>query len=213
MYDIRPNLIIGFHGCDEAIAIDLVKKPDELKLSKESFDWLGHGFYFWENNYERALQWAVDKKGRGKLKNPAVVGAVINLGYCCDFLDSKFTGMIGTYFELMKKSYEQSERKLPENKDITQDQHKDRILRELDCAVIEFMHSQIQEQINTDMDEKGFSVYTHFDSTRGAFHEGGPAFDGAGLSKKSHIQVCIRNSNCIKGFFLPRKEVEFNPKH
>jgi hypothetical protein len=41
------------------------------------------------------------------------------------------------------------------------------------------------------------------------FTEGGPAFDGSGLSAKSHVQICIRNPNCIKGFFLPRRESTF----
>jgi hypothetical protein len=58
--------MIGFHGCDESVRNQLVSNPDVVKISKESFDWLGHGFYLWENNYERALQWAVDKKKRGK---------------------------------------------------------------------------------------------------------------------------------------------------
>jgi len=42
-----------------------------------------------------------------------------------------------------------------------------------------------------------------FDSIRGVFTEGGPAFDGAGLFAKSHIQICIRKPNCIQGFFMP----------
>jgi hypothetical protein len=41
------------------------------------------------------------------------------------------------------------------------------------------------------------------------FTEGGPAFPGAGIQEKNHIQICIRNSNSIKGFFLPRKERDF----
>lgn len=54
-----------------------------------------------------------------------------------------------------------------------------------------------------------FSSITIFDSTRRAFLEGGPAFPGAGIHKKSHIQICIRNINCIKGFFIPREKVQF----
>ena len=75
--------------------------------------------------------------------------------------------------------------------------------------VIENMHKLIKASYQRDMVEQGYSEAPIFDSTRGAFYEGGPAFTGAGISKKSHIQVCIRNRNCIKGFFIPRTEIEF----
>jgi len=64
MYNIRPNLIIGFHGCDESVCHTLLNQPDGIKASREPYDWLGHGMYFWENNHERALQWANEKKRR-----------------------------------------------------------------------------------------------------------------------------------------------------
>jgi len=63
--------------------------------------------------------------------------------------------------------------------------------------------------ITHEIKHKGFSEIKPFDSTRGVFTEGGPAFEGAGLFEKSHIQICIRNLNCIKGFFLPREETDF----
>jgi len=71
------------------------------------------------------------------------------------------------------------------------------------------MHEEILDQFRDDMRTQGFTNYKIFDSTRGVFTEGGPAFDGAGIYAKSHIQICIRNLNCIKGFFLPRKEIDF----
>ncbi len=49
MYDVRPNLIIGFHGCDADVAYSLLNTPDTVKISREPYDWLGHGMYFWEN--------------------------------------------------------------------------------------------------------------------------------------------------------------------
>jgi hypothetical protein len=94
VYNDRSNLILGFHGCDESVCEALLNNPNKIKLSKETFDWLGHGMYFWENNYERALLWAKDKKKRGTLKKPAVIGAVIQPGYCCDFTDSNFIQVI-----------------------------------------------------------------------------------------------------------------------
>jgi len=96
MYDNRSNLIIGFHGCDKHSAETLVNNPDTIKISDEPHDWLGHGMYFWENNQTRAEQWAVERqKRKGKnVADAAVVGAVIQLGYCCDLMDSRFTGLL-----------------------------------------------------------------------------------------------------------------------
>ena len=102
MYSDRPNLMIGFHGCDESIRNNLVNRPDNVKSSQETFDWLGHGFYIWENNYERAIQWAKDKKKRGNLKHPSVVGVVYQLNNCLDFTDSAFINLLVRYYDLMK---------------------------------------------------------------------------------------------------------------
>jgi len=209
MYDVRPNLIIGFHGCELAVRDALLNNPDNVKVSTEPYDWLGHGMYFWENNYDRAMQWAEDKKRRGSLKQPSVIGALLHLGYCCDLLDSRCVQTLKPYFEIMASSYQLLGKTLPRNKDLPNDKHHDKILREFDCAAIEFMHDKIINQIKTDIQAKGFSDYKIFDSTRGVFTEGGPIFDGAGIFEKSHIQICIRNLNCIKGFFLPRSEINF----
>lgn len=71
------------------------------------------------------------------------------------------------------------------------------LLRKLDCAVIEYMHSQIEEQY-----EKGAKIRP-FDSVRGAFWEGEELYPGAGFREKNHVQICVRNPNCIKGYFRP----------
>lgn len=210
MYDIRPNLIIGFHGCDLEVKNSLLKNPDKYSISDKPYDWLGHGMYFWENNYARALQWAKDKQKRGEIKKPAVIGAVLSLGNCFDLLDSKFLKMLPAYYDLMKRDYEATGRVLPENQDHSKDAHKDKIFRELDCSVIEFMHQHIKARIEEDKAEKGYSGFKMFDSTRGVFEEGGAAFLGAGIKEKNHIQICVRNSNCILGFFKKRKEINFH---
>lgn len=209
MYDVKPNLVIGFHGCDANVRDLLLKEPNRIVISRQPYDWLGHGLYFWENNFERALQWAEDKKRRGKIINPAVIGAVLHLGYCCDFLETKFIRMIERYYRSMVAFCRDNGKQIPKNEDLTYDKHKDKLLRNLDCSTIEFMHEKILSKTQADMKEKGFSNFRIFDSTRGAFTEGGPAFEGSGLHAKTHIQICIRNMNCIKGFFLPRREIDF----
>jgi len=209
MYNSRPGLLIGFHGCEASTRDALLENPDMIRKSEKPYDWLGHGMYFWENNAERALQWAKDKKRRNEIETPAVIGAVLDLGYCFDLTDSRFISMIKAYYSLLEKIYKDLDEELPQNRDIKTDKYKDKILRELDCKVIEFMHDQIVQQVADDIKAQGYSEYKLFDSARGVFTEGGPAYTGAGIVEKTHIQICIRNLNCIKGFFLPRKEINF----
>ena len=211
MYDSRTNLIIGFHGCDKSVRDSLINNPNTIIKSEKPYDWLGHGIYFWENNYDRALKWANDKAKRKLIDNPSVIGAVLELKYCFDLLDSRFITTLKQYYELMAESYKILNKELPKNRDIPNDKNKDKILRELDCTVIEFMHQSILNQIIEDEKVKGFSEFNTFDSARGVFTEGSEIYPGAGILDKNHIQICIRNPNCIKGFFLPRKDVDFSP--
>ena len=140
MYNNRSNLYIGFHGCDEAVRNELVNNPNTIKISEKPFDWLGHGFYVWENNQERALQWAKDKQKVGKIEKASVVGVIYILGNCLDFTDSQFIDVIELYYENLKKELEELEQILPINKDADFDNFKDKLLRELDCMVIQYMH-------------------------------------------------------------------------
>ena len=46
---------------------------------------------------------------------------------------------------------------------------------------------------------------THsYDSVKGVFWEGQELYPNAGFREKNHIQICVCNPNCIKGYFLPR---------
>jgi hypothetical protein len=36
MYNDRPNLMLGFHGCDESVVMQLITNPDEVKISQET---------------------------------------------------------------------------------------------------------------------------------------------------------------------------------
>jgi hypothetical protein len=74
MYNTRPGLLIGFHGCEAETRDSLLKNPDTIRKSEKPYDWLGNGMYFWENNAGRAFQWAKDKKKRGEIETPAVIG-------------------------------------------------------------------------------------------------------------------------------------------
>jgi hypothetical protein len=211
MYDFRPNLVIAFHGCDIRVRDKLLNSPNDIVISQKPYDWLGHGMYFWENNYERALQWAEDKKRHGLIETPAVIGAVLYLGYCCDLTDAKFIHFLASAYSRMAEEIKSQGRELPKNRDLPHDRHKDKLMRDLDCATIEYMHKQRLLDVQKNILQKGFSEIKIFDSTRGIFTEGGPAFEGSEIQSKTHTQLCIRNFNCIQGFFLPRRETHYMP--
>ena len=193
LYANRPNLTIGFHGCDQSVVDKVIAGKENLLASTNDYDWLGSGIYFWENNEERAMEWAVElsKRPGSSVKQPAVIGAIIDLGYCFDLTDT-------AYLKELKKSYDFalefsriSGIPLPVNK--TLGNSTDLLLRKLDCYIIQTTH-----RINREANKRAY------DSVRGVFWEGKPLYPNAGFAEKNHIQICICNPNCIKGYFLPR---------
>ncbi|TDW96035.1 hypothetical protein [Dinghuibacter silviterrae] len=71
IYSAEPGLLIGFHGCERSICDDIVSGKKQMKASNNSWDWLGDGVYFWQNNYERAWYYAHHPPGNLKIKKPA----------------------------------------------------------------------------------------------------------------------------------------------
>ena len=194
LYSRRSNLVIGFHGCDKSIVEKVLNGREELIKSQNDYDWLGHGIYFWENNEVRALQYAEEMLVRRNttVTEPAVIGAIIDLGYCMDLTDSVYLDELKDAYGAMVESFKLAGKEIPQNKDIGSST--DKLLRRLDCAVIQMAHT-----IN---EEAGGMPY---DSVKGVFWEGKPLYPNAGFAEKNHIQICVRNPNCIKGYFLPRK--------
>ena len=187
-----PGLVLCYHGCDRSIAEKVLTGKDTLSLSTNPYDWLGHGIYFWENSYFRALDYAETIKRhpervKNPIKNPAVIGAVIDLGNCLNLLDSEYIRLVKQGHELLVKTLENTDVPIPVN-----ERQEDGVpmLRHLDCAVIEAVHFSRREEQEIE-----------FDTVRAMFTEGKKLYDGAGFQEKNHIQICVRNPNCIKGYF------------
>ena len=88
-YEYQPSFVLGFHGCEERIGEKILSgKEPHLLPSEKKYDWLGHGIYFWEGNPSRALAWAEQRKAEKKIKNPFVLGAIIDLRHCLDLFDN-----------------------------------------------------------------------------------------------------------------------------
>lgn len=204
MYISGTGLVIGFHGTDQSVVDNLIQGKGDLTIKANPYDWLGHGIYFWENSPSRAMEWAIElsRKPKTHIKKPAVVGAIIELGRCLDFLDYNNTAMLKMSYETLKRTYTKA---YPDKSILETMPHntggEDLLYRKLDCAVIETLHGMVETQ--------GY----RYDSLRGVFWEGRPVYEEAGFREKNHIQICVRNINCIKGYFLPLKRIEkYNKK-
>ena len=81
--------MLGYHGCDREVAEKLLSGTP-FNASANDWDWLGSGVYFWEANPARGLQFAEmlqrwrTETQLAPIKEPYVVGAVIELGFCLD---------------------------------------------------------------------------------------------------------------------------------
>ncbi len=189
IYEYQPSFILGFHGCDKSTAEKIFSAKDRhLTPSQKAWDWLGHGTYFWEGNLARAWEWAQAKKAEGKIAEPAVLGAIIDLRHCLDLFDLQSMNQVKEAHGALVAMCETSGTPLPVNVGKTPD----KAGRQLDCAVLNALHKWRKDT------EK-----TAYDSVRGPFLEGEPIYDGAGFRSRSHIQICVCNDACIKGYFRP----------
>jgi len=100
IYSAEPGLIIGFHGCERVVCEAIISGRSQMRVSNKSWDWLGDGMYFWQNNYERALHYAQNPPGGLKINEPAVLGAVFSLGNCLDLTDKKSLDIVNDIYSI-----------------------------------------------------------------------------------------------------------------
>lgn len=188
MHDLGAAFVLGYHGCDRNVAERLLG-GDPFVPSANAYDWLGSGVYFWEANPRRGLDFARElaarPRGRAKIAQPAVVGAVIALGVCLDLTTAAGIDRIRLAFSVLVDIVNTAEppRRLPENS-------KDGLRRNLDCAVVNTLYDFLQR-----------TPEPPFDTVKGIFVEGGAAYPGSGFHAKTHTQICVRNTRAIKGVF------------
>lgn len=185
------RLIVFYHGCDRTVGEAVLLHGAALKKSMNPWDWLGEGIYFWEHGPERALEFAEWKKRRGEISEPFILGAYIHLGQCFDLTDTFATRQLGTFHAGLTADLALAGRPMPENRR-AKDGDFDLVLRRLDCAVLNFGLGRLAA---------GDGV--RYDTVRGVFTEGDSAYPGARIQMKTHVQIAVRNPDCVLGYFRP----------
>jgi len=189
--------VLGYHGCEKAFGLNAVSGQSKLAPSKGVIDWLGTGIYFWEGDPGRAMEWALQKKKRGDIKEPFVVGAVIDLGNCLDLCVRENIELVKLAYRSFATVQQMAGLQMPENTTAAKDKSPDKVLRYLDCAVVNHLHSIVKNN--------PLPGISPFDTVRSLFPEGLDLYDGSGFKDKSHSQIAVLTASCIKGIFLPIK--------
>lgn len=194
IYRQSQGLVLGFHGCDQDTA-EAVFSGHQLKPSTNDHDWLGNGVYFWEGDPWRALAWACEAMRKPAMvtrpiNQPCVIGAVLDLGRCCNLMEYGTVSELARAYDLVKRAFEAVDLEVPENQ-----VGEDLVKRFRDKLVMDAVHAL--------RDSEGLPSYQ---TIRAAFLEGKQVYPGAGFRRKTHIQIAILDANCIRGYFrLPGK--------
>jgi membrane protease subunit (stomatin/prohibitin family) len=161
---------IGFHGTSVEAAQRILSTGFEI--SRNEYDWLGDGAYFFQDAPARALEWALQRFGA----NAAVIGAEIDLDDCIDLLDIPWEQVILTAFDGFIGELTRAGKPIPRQ---TAGAHR------LDRYVIDYLATR--------MAADGMLVR----SVRAVFPEGKPLFPGSALLSRSHVQIAVRDRSAV----------------
>jgi hypothetical protein len=184
--------VLAYHGCSLETAQELLG-GSPFRASAKDYDWLGEGSYFWENDPLRAYKWATEP--RLKFGYPSVVGSVIELGNCLDLTTQSGIAAVKVAHSQFIAMAEKTGSTIPKNVDPGKDLTGDRILRRLDCAVMNYLFEIQKTAQETDPNCQSFST------VRALFPEGNELYPDAGFWEKTHIQICVREPERVLGVF------------
>jgi hypothetical protein len=184
LHQLATSFVLGYHGCEKAVG-ERILTGEPFKHSNNDYDWLGRGIYFWEANPVRGLDFAREARKRrtSNIKQPFVIGAVISLGLCLDLTTTAGIEQVRAAHRALAEFAAAGRVELPQNA-------AEGLLRRLDCAVIQMVHTIRSARSDQPVD-----------TVKGVFLEGRPIYEGSGFYERTHIQIAVRNHDCIKGVF------------
>jgi hypothetical protein len=161
---------IGYHGT----SIEAVQRilSSGFQISRNEYDWLGDGAYFFQDAPARAREWAEQRFGT----DAAVVGAEIDLVDCIDLLDIGWQAVVEQSYADLLLRLQASGQPIP---------HQTSGAHRLDRAVVNHTVGLLQRA--------GIPVRT----VRAAFAEGKPLFPGSGLWSRAHVQIAVRDAGAV----------------
>jgi hypothetical protein len=171
----RALIVNGYHGTTSSNVENILTKG--FLPSTNSYDWLGHGIYFWQDAPMRAREWVEESKARG-IEKPVVIKARLKLSNCVDLLDVGWRDLIARSATKFLSSRDRSVRRGTLFNSTT-GRHN------LDCAFFNFLVRWLSQ--------RNFEV----GAIRAAVGEGDQILPGSPIRLKSHVQIAILNPALI----------------
>jgi hypothetical protein len=175
--------IVGYHGTRRSAALRVVQGLEGYKESQNSDDWLGHGIYFWEYAPKQAWAWAEQRRrAQNWGEEVAVLASMIRLGNCFDLLDPDNLDVLTGF----RREYARLEREAGRTPKENHNKSK-----YLDCAVFQFAYAAFE--VGGDPVDTCRAVFVPSDER---------LWTRSGVHRHAHIQLCVRNADCILGTWL-----------
>jgi len=205
-------IVVGYHACQRDHADVILRDRNAWQPSRNAYDWLGDGIYFWENNLRRAREWA-----RDVIQGPsAILRAEIDLGRCLDLAETEFLREIEETHRRLLRVYRENGWKLPQNRDVPRgsrtvrwtirwlDQLNTSLYRMLGVEFRRFRDQKLRYldrlvigRFLEELDSR-FSTVQKIQTVRCPFEEGDPIFPGSAILDQTHVQIAVRDPTCIK---------------
>ncbi len=174
---------MGYHGTSRAKA-EAIVRTQAFSPSRNRFDWLGHGVYFWEYAPKQALWWAQQRYK----DDAAVVASMIRLGNCLDLLDPDNAKSLLRFHDDLESTAANEGRALPRNSNVR---------KYRDCYVLEAFYAEATPSLDCSR-----GVYVPTPGAAGESGGGYRLWERSWLTLDSHIQICVRPesvASCILG--------------
>ena len=176
---ISSILAIGYHGTSRVASAEVLK--DGFILSREPYDWLGNGVYFFQDAPDRAAEWAFERHGG----SGTVLGAEILLEECMDLLDIGWASLLAEAHDRFLDLCRRSGQPVPLQKGGA---------HRLDRHVINYAIGVLAK--------KGRPIHC----VRAAFAEGLPVFPNSALMTRSHVQIAVRDTTLIRRVWVEKED-------
>jgi hypothetical protein len=161
---------IGYHGTSIEAARRILFSG--FQVSRNDYDWLGDGAYFFQDAPARALEWARQRHGA----DAAVVGAEIDLEDCIDLLDLPWHLQVARAYPRLIAALKEQGHPVP---------HQTAGAHRVDRSLMNYLIDRLMD--------RGMAA----GSVRAAFAEGEPAFPGSALLNRAHVQIAVRSPSVI----------------